>query len=421
MVLKSSSTSSKSDAKLVVYSLDDIYTEDYGLPKPEQIFSDFRHGSSVHSLQQLLYRWLGYIDDEDEVTDSVENIDEDADGMDEDVKRETKEAENYFNKLEEKKKTAPTEKQERKDEKCRKEVKGLIEIIAAKMSDEKFLGERSATKLADDIKISLLLLRCGLLEGWLTSDEFFEFTHRVWIPLFLTSSVDRNKGWIEYRILNGEEEEFRKALDTAAIKAALIAWAETSNAAQNSIEYLRFSLACVQSAAKIPWLWEGGDRESIAGEVASLLKSGKYDKATMERKWVDLEKHWLIIIRRGAALRVVEEALNHLIPGEIKNQVRQLEIKPGELLWQGSDLGFCISKESFIRSDDKKVTIYNLQQIEEKQFSAPYVIPLQALLKESFINGGNGVEEKHRTVMDDLISELHRCSSQCFKELPRTL
>lgn len=394
---------------LVEYSQDDIFSEGYGLPKPEQIFSDIKSSSSAYSLQQLLYRWLGYSDVDEEAEGEKgdeEDMTADDGDTDEDIQRDQIKAAKYLEKRkqEEKKLNEETEKEK---ERNKTKVKKLIDAIPAAMSNPEFLEKRPPSKLADDIKISVILLRSGLLEGWITEDEFFEFSHRVWIPLFFTSQKDPTKGWIEYRSSLGEEADFRKALESPAMTAALIAWTVTANRARASMEYNRFYLACVISAARIPWLWKGGSKEDIAKELVSLLRIGKQTKEAFDSTWEEAEKHLLSVIRRGEALRLAEMSLLKLNPGDVKDKIQQREVKAGELLWQGKDKGFCVSKEQFMRSDNKNIIVQSLQKIADCLFLSQYAIPLQALLKESIIDGNNGFETKHRIVMEKLATDFY--------------
>lgn len=399
----------KSDTS-VEYSLDDIFSEGYSLPRPEQVFSDIRSGSSVYSLQQLLYRWLGYSDVEEE--DEGEEGDEVGmtadDDTNEDIQRDQIKADKYFEKRkqEEKEQSGETEKEKGKN-KIKAKAKKLIDAIPAAMSDPEFLEKRPPSKLAEDIKISVILLRCGLMEGWITEDEFFKFSHRVWIPLFFTSQKDSTKGWIEYRSSRGEEADFREALESPAMTAALIAWTATASHAKVSTEYNRFYLACVISAARIPWLWRDGSKKDIAKELASLLRIGKKSKDAFNSTWDEADKHRLSIIRRGEALGLAEKSLLKLNPCDVKDKIQQLEVKAGELLWQGKDKGFCVSKEQFMRSDNKIIIIQSLQKVEDCRFQSSYAIPLQALLSESILVGSNSFEEKHRIVMEKMATEFY--------------
>jgi len=393
----------------VEYSQDDIFSEGYGLTKPEQISSDIKGGNSVYSLQQLLYRWLGYSDvdadeeDEGEKGDDLDMTGDDGD-TDEDIQRDQSEADRYFEKRKQEDRKLST-KTKKEKERNKTKVKKLIDAIPAAMSDPEFLEKRPPSKLAEDIKISVILLRSGLMEGWITEDEFFDFSYRVWIPLFFTSQKDSNKGWIEYRSSIGEEADLRKALESPSITAALIAWIATASHARASMEYNRFYLACIISAARMPWLWQDGSKEAIAKELASLLRIGKQSKDAFDSTWEEAEKYRLSVIRRGEALRLAEKSLLQLNPGDVKDKIKQCEVKAGELLWQGKDKGFCVSKEQFMRSDNKKIIVQSLHKVEDCLFMSPYAIPLQALLSESIINGSNGFETKHRIVLEDLVAD----------------
>lgn len=392
----------------VEYSQDDIFSEDYGLPKPEQVFSDIKGSSSVYSLQQLLYRWLGYSDideeSEGEKGDEVDMTGDDGD-TDEDIRRDQIQADKYFEKRKQKEKLSGETEKEKERNKIK--VKKLIDAIPTAMSGPEFLEKRPPSKLAEDIKISVILLRSGLLEGWITEDEFFEFSYRVWIPLFFTSQKDSTKGWVEYRSFLGEGTEFRKALESPSMTAALIAWITTAGHARGTMEYNRFYLACVISAARIPWLWQGGSKEDVAKELASLLRIGKQSKHAFDRSWEEAEKHRLSVIRRGEALRLAEKTLVKLNPGNVKDKIQQREVKAGELLWQGKDKGFCVNKGQFMRSDNKKIIVQSLQKVEDCLFLSPYAIPFQALLSESIIDDNNGFETKHRIVMEELATEFY--------------
>ena len=57
------------------------------------------------------------------------------------------------------------------------------------------------------------------------------------------------------------------------------------------------------------------------------------------------------------------------------------------MLWQGKEIGLCISGEDCDRSIIRKITVHCLQHKKRKAlFSAPYVIPLETLFSEKIIS-----------------------------------
>lgn len=375
------------------YSFNDIFIDGYRLPSPKAYISGHHTEVGIQGLHKMVLRWLGYsysaIDEEDNGSLGGESPDENP--LSKSVRRTTnKEKESY----------GDLNTDER--EKFRKKVISLLTDLADVMSGQEYLHNRLPARMAADVKIAALLLRSGLLEGWITTDGFFKFTHKVWLPFFFTSEMDQDKGWIEYRIYQGEKDNFIKSFSSPAMSAALIVWSATAESAKDSFEYNRFSLACVLSAARMPWLWQGGSTEDIAKEVALLLKSGKHRMNDTDSIWDSIEKHWLTMMRRGKALSVAERFLKQIEPSDTKDNIKQINIQAGELLWQKQ---LCVSKDSFTRLPSKNIKVVSLQKLDELSFKSDYVIPLQALLKETTITEMKGLERKYRSVIEEMSVE----------------
>ena len=70
-----------------------------------------------------------------------------------------------------------------------------------------YLENRPPELFALDLKLVTVLLLTGLRENWISYDEFFEVTFRIWSKLFFTSQDKENMGWLEYRCCAAESSE----------------------------------------------------------------------------------------------------------------------------------------------------------------------------------------------------------------------
>src|SRR5262249_50567927 len=126
--------------------------------------------------------------------------------------------------------------------------------------------------LAADLKIAAILLRAGLQEGWISQADFFACTHRIWSSLFFSADDEATIGWLERRYRSADSPtDFAARLASVELLAALTAWAMAMPADMRTPAHVRFALSCVLSVARLPWLWDVGDREELSTQLARVF------------------------------------------------------------------------------------------------------------------------------------------------------
>ena len=275
------------------------------------------------------------------------------------------------------------------------------------MTSTEFLEERGPDYLAADLKVASALLRLGLREGWVERKRFFDLTQKIWSSLFFSSEPRREVGWLEYRASTTEDRDgFVNDMRSAELSAALIGWKLGAPSDDATPEASRLALAAVLAVARLPWLWHGGEPEKIAEELAVLLSHTADPGANRDALLRQAEAEWALLLRRGQALRLLEAAVSRMTPAEVRDRIRSDELRPGDLLWQGT-AGFCVVRQRASRAADDKVTVLRLQGAGgEAQFKSSFTVPMRALLTEEVVPRSDAFGDEPRQVLRELIDEL---------------
>ena len=222
--------------------------------------------------------------------------------------------------------------------------------------------------------------------------------------MFFTSPYNSSCGWLEYRFLTSEDQgEFLKKLVSPKLTAALIAWVLAIPDEISSLNQIRFYLAKILSVARLPWLWHSDNHDDVDKELAGLFISSTGNPD--DNYWANVQYRRLNLIRNGNALRILENKLSGKTPGNLKDQLLQMEVKSGDLLWQGVN-GLCIATEDFRRGKGNTVILY-LQRFKKDNFnndkiSAAYAIPVKALIIERIID----LEETPKNILLSILNIL---------------
>lgn len=355
----------------------------------------------VQSVQQLLLRWFGVATEEPEGEGETSGeTDEGSDDNDDIVDRPEP--------LQVATPSKPPPAAEI-SERDKRRIEALLSQLEEAMTSTEFLAERGPDYLAADLKVASALLRLGLREGWVEPKRFFDLTHRVWSSLFFSSEPQRDVGWLEYRASTAEDRDgFVSNMRSAELSAALIGWKLGAPSNDATPEAARLTLAAVLAVARLPWLWHGGEPEKIAEELAVLLSHTADLGMSRDALLRQAEAEWALLLRRGQALRLLEAAVNRMTPAEVRDRIRSDELRPGDLLWQGS-AGFCVVRQRASRARDGNVTVLRLQGSGgEAKFKASFTIPMRALLSEAVVPCSDAFGEEPRQVLREFIDELSR-------------
>ena len=374
--------STKADNKLPTYSIDDIFTQGYGLPR--QLIWHNPNGESgrLDGLQSMLLSWFGIglykdgLDDKSSDEDDYDNDDEETVDRVEKIKVHSSETE----------KTKPTDIEKRR-------ISKIIYKLVDALTKNDYLKERHLPQLMSDLAIISLLLRSGLKENWIDHSDFLLFTHKVWSKLFFSSEAKLKSnglqvGWLEYRYNTcTNKEKFIEQLADTKLSTAMTSWALALNEPTGKSEEALFIISCGISIAKFPWLWIGRNPEILAKELQKeLIHAGELEPGD-EQKWESLCVQRENLIKWGFALRELEKVLIGIIPGEVKDNIIRKNIRKGELLWQGKAIGYCIAGQDCDRNKiNENIIVHCLQYERQKaNFRAPYIIPLECILSEKII------------------------------------
>ncbi len=373
------------------FSFTDVFSSSYQAPDlsglgPLLVKLD---GGKEHSLQQLLLRWFGVVDEADEAAGTVAS---DDDGDDEVDRPEVLP-------IARKRLAQPplTEVDKRR-------IQKVLQQVEDAMTTEQFLAERRPDLLAADLKVAAVLLRTGLREGWLGAHEFFQATHRIWASLFFSGSPDANQGWLEYRLRHAEDTTaFITAVRSPELAAALLGWAFAVVPKEASPTSARFHLAVALAVARLPWLWDTGDETAVARELEILLAHTGVPDASSA---APVRVAWEQMLRRGHALLRLEEAAKAVPLGALRARIQAPELLAGDLLWQGS-AGYCVVIKATPRAVGQVVPVLKLQnQSEESHFMAQYTIPIGSLLEEEVVPVSHGFNAEPRRVLRDFLDEM---------------
>ena len=379
------------------FSFTDVFSNSYEAPALSGLGPLLvkLNGSKERSLQQLLLRWFGVVNEADEAEGTVAA--EGDDGDDEVDRPEVLPAVRKSVAL-----PPLTEADKRR-------IQKVLQQVEDAMTTEQFLAERRPELLAADLKVAAVLLRTGLREGWLGAHEFFQATHRIWASLFFSGSPDANQGWLEYRLRHAEDTEaFVAAVRSPELTAALLGWAFAVVSEEASPTSARFHLALCLAVARLPWLWDTGDDTAVARELEILLAHTGVPDASSA---APVRGAWERMLRRGHALLRLEAAAKAVPFGDLCARIQAPGLLAGDLLWQGA-AGYCVVTKATPRNEKQWVPVLKLQtRREEACFQAALTMPLASLLEEAVIPLSPEFNIEPRRVLREFLDDLRNCLS----------
>ena len=368
------------------YSCDDVFAPGYEVPlNPSTISSNpALAGNHEESLQAMLCRWFSVPEpmkpEDPTAEDSAESDIGDGgspaeyagdEGDDEDVDQPFKLRKYIAPKK-------PKEPRAAKDVKTA-DIANVLNGITKALTDSKFCALRPAQLLSTDLQLTAVLLGTGLKEQWITKNQYFAVTNRVWCAFFLFGDHDSPDGWIGKRT---DDPGFMELLSTPLLRAALLGWAFPVGLIADSDELARFQIASALAVARYPRLWFGGDDEEVAIALQSFVAHATPADAVGDQP-VRLYRHWTTLLERGQAFRELELSLASIGYAKLQerlNSIDSVDVAAGELLWQGKS-GYCIAKRRFNRGGQWPVEplwVSNPQKTHQVQPGA--AIPIRTVL-----------------------------------------
>lgn len=334
----------------------------------------------ITSLRQLLVRWFGLKGEGELEPDTLTDPENDHDD-EETVDRPEKVLGGRKKKPNQKPQTEISEKEQKRAQKT-------LDTVVKTMTSEDYACNRPPELLSIDLRFASILLQVGLREGWITSNEFFSATHKIWSAFFFCVNSEAADGWLAYRCQTAEDlDAFKNSFASPLLTGALLSWSLATSSKHQKPEHGLFYLANLVAIARFPWVWEQ-DLNEVASALKDILANSrkKLDNAFLKK----VGSRWARMMREGYALHKLECAIENKKPVDLKGQITQKNVCKGEVLWQGQRLGFCIPAHNFSRlSGNSKLVkkyakIISLVSDEIKEINPRFAIPARALVKEVF-------------------------------------
>lgn len=387
---------------VIVYSRDDIFHNYQSLPARLHVPRTDNPNNKVLTLQQILLQWFGYgWKDEAE----VETSDDETAGDEQDIIDRAK------------KELSKTETRKRdtvSSNITKNSIRKKLIAIADAFDRKEFFTSRPPDLLKIDIAFSSVILRTGLHENWIDVSDFIQLTHRIWCSIFFNGSNDAGlsypSGWLEFMYVNATKpEEYMNNLCDIELSASLILWALALDETIDSPEDALFNLLCVASIARFPQLWSIEQPERLTNVIVKHLQvTNELNTDDYDMQWMKISKRWNKYLARGAALAQLQNIISKYNLDYLKELVQTDLVYSGELLWQPSRLGFCVTNANCKRANGYKVEVVSLHNPRTiKKISAPYLVPIRGLLDNYDASSPlSGLDIESRIILNDYVKEL---------------
>ena len=358
----------------------DVFSGEFGLLGGSKISLWETSQSRLDGLRQLLLRWFGFgwgVEEAGPGDHDNEPEPDETDGI-----PPTKPTVS----------TKKTEHSKASDQqivkKERDRAAALVKKVVNKISEAEYLEKRPPELISKDFGIIAILMTSALAEEWLSENDYFEATHRVWRQAFLDDSEILAEpkgqvcGYLErlYREAD-DSDRVLEAFATIDFAGALAAWALATEKQVVSPERALLSLSQVMAVARLPWIWRADAVEALRDQIRRLLVHTGLLRLNDDKGWAYYCKRWDELIKTGYAMREFEEIFKDSKIYELKKMVKRNKLKRGELLWQTSQGGFYILKEDTQRDIEKNVEVLKLRSREPvKMIKSNFLIPLHDVL-----------------------------------------
>lgn len=384
------------------FSRADVYSEGYGLPSIDQLGISLAVGGRTSSLQQTLLHWFGLAVPASSNGDSVDELDDEGGTDDSELgEQQTDRPEILKAQMKTPSHNDPTANDRRK-------ATQILERVTTALTTGDYLGMRGPAALVADMKIAAALFQSALREGWIGPEVYCRSSAAIWTALFISRGDEEAVGWIEHRHQTAADPDaFAEALVSVQLTVALATWALAVPDIKDSPERSIFALAAAYSVARLPWLWHVGKTEEIGREMAALLRdTGALSQESLGI-WEQARTGWTDLIRRGTALQDFEKSLHGHTADKLAAQIKQYEIRLGELLWQAKE-GFLVAEEAGNRSRGGNLTLRHLATNKPKRYSAQYLLPLAGLMDCPAVT----IPPEARAALGGLVREVSCTSSE---------
>jgi len=378
--------------KTITFKASDVFRDDYGLPTLHSANNLSVYNSNDNNMIKLILEWFG-------VKEHIDPKDE----------SELDEAENESEMLPDIKPESELEPSLTKANSIQKSSKRIINKIVETIIQTEYIMNRHLKQLGLDLRIIPLILSKSVQNDWITANDFFDSTHRLWSELFFasTSSIksDKMTGLLEDRYISTpNQNKFVTELSSLEISASLAYWAFCIIDNNQSQEYSLFRLSMVYSVSLFPWLWGVNDPNGVGKKLKEILfRTSNSEITTVYTKRI--QQQWKLVIQQGIVLKQFRDIVSDYHLQDLVKILNFENIQEGELLWQGK-LGFSVAIESVNMERPKAdIHIYCLQSKAKKNLKVSFIAPVKAILESEIIK--EKMSETEIKVLKDFIDDIY--------------
>ena len=288
-------------------------------------------------------------------------------------------------------------------------VTKLAEKIATSITASEFLEIRDPYRLGIDLQLAGLLIRKGYSQNWLSAEQFFDITQRIWSVLFYSIKKKEETGWLEKRLSQSDhKDKFIRSMSSPALAAVLFAWAMAAPLKKSDLLTQRFVLSQILGMRKNPWLWSPLAEKESAIHLLKVLQDspcGNTSDISIKELHGKIHKLRLLWTQYATAFASMEAAIEEKGFSNLMCDIKNHPVETGDLLWQGRR-GICLAIDSSQNSQGK-IRVVCLQDPDgETEFKTDRLVPMKYLIKDKLLLDSSIFTDKQRVQMHSFIKYL---------------
>ena len=284
----------------------------------------------------------------------------------------------------------------------------IAETIATSITAPEFLEIRDPYRLGVDLQLAGLLIRKGYSRNWLTAEQFFDITQRIWSVIFYSIKKKEDNGWLEKRLSQSDDKDkFVHAISSPYLAATLFAWAMAAPVKKGDLLTQRFVLSQILGMHKNPWLWSPLDEKDTAIHLLRVLKDSPCGNTSDINKELHGEIHKLRLLwtKYASAFASMEAAIKKKGFSNLVRDIKNHSVETGDLLWQGRR-GICVAIDPSQNSQES-IRVVCLQDPDgETKFKTDRLVPIKYLIKDNHLLDSSIFTSEQRVQMFSLIKYL---------------
>lgn len=265
----------------------------------------------------------------------------------------------------------------------RKRNAKLLAEMAKVLVTDTYLAAQQPRRLGDDLTVAGILFRIGRSAGWIDAEEYASLTIGMLQPLFLARSKAGVAGALsqEFRLREDPQKSIEE-FSSPELAAVIVAWiaATPLSIGQRQAGHLFFLLLSV--AAHVPWICPSADPELALRHLRGIAND---TPAPPDSLFADtkLRELWDSVTALGGVLQDLEAGLGSASLDALRSCLpAERCVQAGELTWQSTAAGFCITLADSFRWQSADVPVLTLAAPEaRKTFKSGYLVPVLDVLQ----------------------------------------